>query len=127
MTQACGGSIELDQTAISLDIDHSADDRARADGGVARTFCVASKLEEERAVARRHADHPMSEHPRVMTAEQDVSADDVASGHGGNRDGVAVADGGVHAGAFRPEAHRGTASQRVVDHGAEGLGMSHAR
>jgi len=121
-----GGPADSDQAAIPIDVNHPADDRARLDGLVARPFRVTAKLEEDSPVARRHADDTMSEQPRVMTAEQDVSANHVAGGHRCHGDDVAVPDGGMHALAFGPEAHHSSTSQRVFDHDAEGFGMSHA-
>ena len=54
-----------------------------------------------------------------------VAANNFVSGHGCDRDGFAVADGGIHADALGTEPHEGPLRQGLFDHGAEDLGLSH--
>jgi hypothetical protein len=60
-----------------------------------------------------------------MAAQQHVSADNVVSGHGRNRDGFAVADRRIHADALGAEPHKGPIRQGCFDHRTEDRGMSH--
>jgi hypothetical protein len=110
------GSSQVKDPTVSLDGDDSADDVAGADRCVGRGLRIAAKLERHAAGGCRRRDDTMGEQSHAMTAQQDVSTDDLlrTDGNDGNR--FTVPDGGVHAVALSPEAHRRSVCKAVDDH-----------
>ena len=123
--QAIGESAEGDEATVAVDVDHSAENRAGAHGRVAFGSGVAFELKDPVGATRSHADNAMRKHASAMMAEQHVPAGNLARGHGDDGYGVAVSDGGVHAGAFGSEAHRGPVPQGIFDHRTEGFRVTH--
>ena len=123
--QARCESTEGDEETVAVDVNHGAENRAGADGRVAFDACVAFELKDPLGPTSSHADDAMGKHASAMMAEQHVPAGNLARGHGDDGDGVAVSDGGVHAGALGSEAHHGPVPQGVFDHRTKGLRVTH--
>jgi hypothetical protein len=114
-----------EHSAVPARRNHPADDRIRSNRSVACGFGVAAKIKGETEVARRDADHAMSQHPVVVAAKQHVADHNLVGRYRRDGDHVAVVDRRVHTAALGTKPDEGAGRQAIVDDRAEKARISH--